>query len=281
MTNKEKIIKFYNKLINQRLSLRLKLKIRFFGLPGIADSYDKLSKKGYKELRMFVTSDFKKVINTNWGSAFPNTDSAFHTTGVDFKHDKIKIITKAEQVTGLDFNGDPVLRPTISGQVISKDKVAPIGLYTATIDLDSRALQSWDAWWFIEEHSDYDGYKYKYRELDVLERMYSEPSKSDSITSTLWKGLSVNDRSMYNHNINTGRRYKFKLWLEFVENSNKIRIYLNGIKIFVGLQWKPLSPLRMIIGSGILGGGFDREIEMKLAEKPYYFEVYTIKHYTK
>ena len=57
-----------------------------------------------------------------------------------------------------------------------------------------------------------------------------------------------------------------------------MKVYCNGLLVFIGRQWYPFNTTRLIIGSGITGGCQFTKVKNQLSIKPYEYVVSNIKY---
>lgn len=275
MTKREKRIKFWNKFINIYLKIKLQLRIFMGRFPDIYHGYDIIRKKGYTNSKTISLFNFNIMTSGNWGSARPDMDNVFLKECVNISDNYINIITKPKKATGKDYYGNTVSRECSSGLVTSKNTFESKGIYVATITIDPKARESWDAWWFLLDRS-------KYKEIDMYERFFKYGKHSNKFTTSVHKGdSSIVNRNMYNSAVKIPKKITtINIAIEFLPNKDQMKVYYNGILVFKGLQWMTHTPMTMIINSGILKDQLCYA-RYNLNKNWYLLQVSNIIHFTK
>mgnify|MGYP001816149579 CR=1 FL=1 len=214
-----KVIKFFNKRLNEMLCVRLKIKIRRGRFPNIEKN------------------TFNVMHNKAWGSVHPEYDNVFTTKCVDLGN-PITIDTKREQSCGRGFWGEHIVKDWISGMFMGR--VTP-KIHNVTVEFDLLQKGAFDAVWFIKDSK-------RYREVDI------ERTDNQILVSVHDGDSSSEGRKLYNHAYPLPQskvRFTFKFgWFT--------RVYMNDVLIFVGLQWRLKGWATFIVNSGVLPSAEER-----------------------
>lgn len=181
-------------------------------------------------------------------------------------------------------HGLPLIKHAVSGLAISEPIFQPEGIYTASVTIDMNAIGSWDAWWFLRQVQPGETGRRKYGEVDMIERYFTRHNKPHKVQSAVHIGRSSQtDRRHYSHTYKLGTRgpviptvKKYRVAIDF-DWKHGMRVFVNDLLVFVGLQWKPAGPLRMIVSSAVIKGG----VNYLPSGYDYEFRVSNIRHYTK
>jgi hypothetical protein len=237
------------KLLNTLLSARCQIYIWLNLFPKINNAHKKIIKLGFNiKNREFIDSNlFKKKLNINYGSARPDMDSIFHEDCVIKKTNSITILTKAKKTIGYQWDGKLITKNVQSGLAYTDNIFYPKGLYFATILIDNNMLGAWPAWWFLHDT------KIKYEEIDMFERFISPYPKRKDVTISVWTGKSskMEDRKMYNNSCSLPNKRPYINCMIYFTDKKRMKVYINGLLVFIGRKYFPTEKLSMRINSGL------------------------------
>jgi len=244
-----RIIKFFNKRLNEMLCVRMKVLIwagmfPISGLPRI--NGDRIVLPYY-----FVGRD-------DWGSTTNLYGSAFDAPFVVYDGG-VRIRTERGLCWGRDWSGKWFERGFSSGKV--QFRGVPRGsVHTFFAGFDRGGLGSWDAIWLLGDGD-------RYREVDI-ERMFTKGKSPREVVISVHDGESSEvGRRLYNHQyILPGGVVQFTIRLGYFT-----RVYVNGILVFVGLQFRFRGGM-FIVNSGIISAAVDYAADS-------IFQVSDIRHY--
>ena len=287
MTKKEKRIKFWNGLTNEILSIRTTLCVWFKCYPKFKDIKSIRNLK-YDTVTDIPVQSFNPITLNEDGSARPDMDSAFTKECAIYGSRDITILTKLKTVIGKGWGhddeeghyvpGEPVKKRSISASVNTPAIYDPIGIYCATLVFDNRAKGSWDAWWFHRMATKKEkGKPGGYQEWDMMERFFGTNDPPNVLTTTAHRGLDSQHRNMYNKSYRIPKSMN-RIRMNSKFTGNKMKLYINGMLVWVGKQWQTQAPMKMIINSGLQEGTL-LYVHDELKEQDYKFMVSNIKHY--
>jgi hypothetical protein len=256
MNARDYLLKQYNKTVNNLLNVKF-IFIKTFGLSNWKyKRFLNRLRRDYTAIRTFKLHNFYPMQSNNWGSARPDMDSTFDKDNVsemswqkphnsEEAYTGIVITTTNETCRGLDFNGQRVIKPTTSASISTISLVYTKGIISADITLDPYAIGSWDAFWLLYDEPD------GYFEIDIFERFYTSKSRCRKLTFSVHTGdSSTTNRRMYNHAVIVPWE-RFNIAIEFDTPSKSISIYIDGVKVFKGLQWTAPDAMNLILNSGV------------------------------
>lgn len=266
-TTKEKTIKFLNMLLNAFLYVRHRILL----MHGIGRSHLEgvrmIKKSKYQAQKFFRASDFYVTDLQNWGSARPDTDHACSADNAELNDRTVLIITERRDAVGRGWNAEKVERHAVSGEAHTREPLEAVGMYSAFVKFDQHAIGSWDAFWFLHIND-----QESYEEFDI-ERMFAPHKRFNQLTASVHRGTtSEQDRRMFNFAVRIPKDF---IHLAYEFRKKTMRIYVNGVCVFIALQHRVTTPIRMIIGSGIGKGHLD------YCDKifRYEFKVFNIQHH--
>ena len=214
-----RIIKFFNKRINEMLCVRMKIMLWAGVFP-----------------RARYENHFVPVRSLNWCSAPDDYESYYHSGGsVDFPY-LINIRTEMHPGVGKDCDGRITERKYRTAKL--RKAIDSRGRFVVLAEFDPNTKNHWEAIWFY-------GLGGRYREVDM------ERTEQGKVIFSVHDGIDAdNGRRLYNH--------EYPLFDNVVEFTFRLRpitmIYMNGILVFVGLQWRMPKNAEAIISSGVQGG---------------------------
>lgn len=267
---------FINRAINFFLMVRSWLYWKLEIFPDTQNAEAKITKKGYRITKEFSPEEtFRKVRQDNWGSARGGSKTVISEKNVILTGRQITIKTEIGRTKGLDWDGNPVWRGYSTGEVRSKEHMEPKGIYSARININFTNYGSWDSFWFYSPIPEGN-----YEEVDAFERFYDKKNRYNKLTSSVHTDFQTvctkPIREMYSGDYFTPSE-EFVISIEF---GKKIKVYCNGLLVFVGLKWMPEKNFEMIFGSAIKNTAKDTVVFGNMIARPYFYKISEIKHYS-
>lgn len=276
MTAWEKINKFLIRCVNFVLMARSFVYVWTCLYPAIYNGAKSIKKRGYGCSILITGNSFSPVISGNYGSAVQDLDSVFTGENVKRTDNTVTVKTSAGETTGygweiLNEPPAPIIRPASAGRAETKRIHKAEGIYSAIIKMDKCNIKASDSWWLISDT------EYGYMEVDMLE-MSSDKYGRKLLKSSMHTGkTAICERKMYNASYRVPDN-TFHMAIEFGKRS--VRIYVNGLLVWIGWMWVPCGKMKMIVNQGIYKDSWgDPKVRRGVETGLYEFKIQSMQHY--